>query len=88
MEELTRYIHLNPVRAKIVKIPELHKWSSYKYYVLSKRNPEYLKTELTLSFFSKKKEEYKKFVKEGILSDIENPLEKVKVGLILEMNNL
>jgi len=31
--ELTRYIHLNPVRAKIVESPELYPWSSYQAYV-------------------------------------------------------
>jgi putative transposase len=27
---LSRYIHLNPVRAKMVKRPEDHPWSSYQ----------------------------------------------------------
>jgi putative transposase len=31
--ELTRYIHLNPVKAGIVKLPEEYKWSSYKAYL-------------------------------------------------------
>ena len=32
-KELSRYIHLNPVRAKIVKLPEEYEWSSYSYYI-------------------------------------------------------
>jgi REP element-mobilizing transposase RayT len=31
--ELTRYLHLNPVRAKVVKDPWEYKWSSYGGYV-------------------------------------------------------
>src|SRR5512136_3371563 len=30
--ELTRYIHLNPVRCGMVSRPEEHKWSSYNDY--------------------------------------------------------
>lgn len=29
MLEVSRYIHLNPVKAKIVRMPEEYKWSSY-----------------------------------------------------------
>ena len=29
-KELSRYIHLNPVRAKLVKTPEEYEWSSYQ----------------------------------------------------------
>ncbi|MCC3359166.1 transposase [Bacillus sp. REN16] len=32
MLEVSRYIHLNPVEAKMVKLPENYPWSSYKYY--------------------------------------------------------
>ena len=31
--ELSRYIHLNPVRAKIVDRPEAYGWSSYRGYI-------------------------------------------------------
>lgn len=31
--ETTRYIHLNPVRAGVAKLPEDHPWSSYRCYV-------------------------------------------------------
>jgi putative transposase len=37
-KELTRYIHLNPVRAKIVQTPDKHKWSSYSLYLNAKDN--------------------------------------------------
>lgn len=31
--ELTRYVHLNPVRAKAVERPEQYRWSSYCGYI-------------------------------------------------------
>jgi hypothetical protein len=30
--ELSRYLHLNPVRAKMVPLPEQYRWSSYSAY--------------------------------------------------------
>ena len=30
--ELSRYVHLNPVRAKMVPLPEAYRWSSYGVY--------------------------------------------------------
>jgi len=33
--ELSRYIHLNPVRAGVVEGPEEYQWSSYQYYIES-----------------------------------------------------
>lgn len=35
--ELSRYIHLNPVRAKMVKKPEDYTYSSYKSYISKKK---------------------------------------------------
>ena len=32
MLEVSRYIHLNPVQARMVKLPEYYPWSSYGYY--------------------------------------------------------
>ena len=32
MLEISRYIHLNPVAAKMVKQPEHYPWSSYRFY--------------------------------------------------------
>lgn len=39
--ELSRYIHLNPVRAKIVERPEDYEWSSYRSYIETKRGQVY-----------------------------------------------
>jgi putative transposase len=34
-----RYIDLNPVRASLVRSPELYPWSSHRYYAMGERNP-------------------------------------------------
>lgn len=37
--EVSKYIHLNPVKAKIVKMPETYKWSSYDHIIYNKPLP-------------------------------------------------
>ena len=39
--QLSRYVHLNPVKAKLVKNPEDYRWSSMRYY-LKEKSPEFL----------------------------------------------
>lgn len=63
MLETSRYIHLNPVRANMVKKPEEYKWSSYSMYI-GKRQEKVINTEAILSYFTNenKREKYKTFV--------------------------
>jgi putative transposase len=84
---LTRYIHLNPVRARIVKRPEEYKWTSYREYIGSSNEKEsFVDTTETLSCFSKKKnaaiKAYREFVMDGI-NDDSSPLNEVEAGFIL-----
>ena len=48
--ELSRYIHLNPVRAGMVRSPEEYRWSSYSYYT-ERSSPSWLKTGFILGYF-------------------------------------
>jgi len=68
LAELIRYIHLNPVRAKIVKAPEDYLWSGHRAYMGDERMP-WLTTDWMLSQFSQKEntaiEKYDDFIKEG-----------------------
>ncbi|MEW6585020.1 MAG: transposase [Nitrospirota bacterium] len=68
--ELSRYIHLNPVRAKIVKEPEEYLWSSYRFYVGKDKRPKWLNTDWLLEEYGKTytaaQREYRKFVQAGI----------------------
>jgi len=41
-KELSRYIHLNPVKALMVKTPEEYKWSSCRYYNVDRKAPGWL----------------------------------------------
>lgn len=40
--QLSRYIHRNPVEARIVDSLEEYRWSSYKYYVSAQTGPKWL----------------------------------------------
>jgi REP element-mobilizing transposase RayT len=66
--ELTRYIHLNPVRAGIVKEPEDYLWSGHRAY-LGREVIPWLTTDWVLSQFSKKessaRKSYGQFIQEG-----------------------
>jgi hypothetical protein len=52
--ELSRYLHLNPVRAKVVKDPGEYHWSSYAAYVQEKQCPPWMETAEVLQQFSRK----------------------------------
>jgi putative transposase len=85
--ELSRYIHLNPVRAKVVETPEEYEWSSYSYYIGKKKSPEWLKMGFILGYFGKKASEsqknYKKFVTILINQEYESPLKDVVSSTLL-----
>lgn len=84
--ELSRYIHLNPVRAGIAKRPEAYRWSSYQYYN-GKKPPKWLKVDFILSYFSRNKtiaqEKYCKFVNSIINIEYDNPLKDTIASTIL-----
>lgn len=50
--EVSRYIHLNPVRAEIVDLPIDYEWSSYREY-MGIRTDDLVTTSTVLSYFSK-----------------------------------
>ncbi len=71
MLEVSRYIHLNPVRAKIVKSPQEYRYSSYNGYI-GKAEDSFIKTEYILKYFilsgryKNLQRTYKKFVESAI----------------------
>jgi len=74
--ELSRYIHLNPVKAGYVISPEQYLWSSYKCYIGSRRD-SLVNVDYLLSYFSdgegeKAGREYGKFVEEGLVNMADN----------------
>jgi len=86
-KELSRYIHLNPVRAKMVKTPEEYEWSSYKFYIGEKKPPEWLYRDFILGYFGKKvsiaQKEYHKFVTAIVNKKYDNPLDEVVSSTLL-----
>ncbi len=62
--QLSRYIHLNPVKAKLSQTPQDYTWSSMRHF-LSHKNPTYLHKKFTLDSFKSSKD-YLDFVREGM----------------------
>ena len=87
LKHLSRYIHLNPVKAKLVPMASKYKWSSYAAFIGKARIPAYLETNRLLSTFGKgrkgAKQNYKDFVENTDITTLENPNEQVTEGFIL-----
>jgi len=87
LAELSRYIHLNPVKVGIFERPEQYQWSSYQDFTGQKKPPAWLRTDFILGCFAKKeadaRKKYKGFVEDMIGKDYENPLSKIFGGSIL-----
>lgn len=87
LKQLSRYIHLNPVRAGLVDRPADYDWSSYNFFVGKKIAPEWLETHWLLSQFGRKQKEaienYKNFVEKVDPKRLENPEKKLAGGFIL-----
>jgi len=68
--ELSRYVHLNPVRSGIVDRPEQYDWSSYGYYRGTALPEKWLETSVVLRLFGEKPaasiKAYVEFVNQGI----------------------
>ncbi len=84
--ELTRYIHLNPVKSEFVSRPEEWRWSSYREYI-GRRAAAFLSTEMTLGQFGSDTESqhraYKHFVLEGLKAGTSWEEPPVRQGLFL-----
>ena len=84
--ELSRYIHLNPVRAKMVERPEAYPYSSYGVYASGKED-ELVSTEMILGMIGGEGKarcrRYREFVERAIGEEMESPLKKVYGGVIL-----
>jgi putative transposase len=78
--ELSRYIHLNPVSAGIVKDPFEYVWSSYRGY-LGKKD-EYIDRDQVRQYLGMTGREYQRFVLAG-LKEPKDPLQKVYAGFLL-----
>ncbi len=65
---VSRYIHLNPVEAKIVEHPKCYRWSSYQYFIDPLPKPDWLIIQDTFSLLGSLSpiNSYSQFINEGI----------------------
>ncbi len=86
-KELSGYIHLNPVRAKIAKTPEEYDWSSYKFYIGKQRPAKWLYRDFILGYFGKRvstaQKAYQKFVNAFAHQEYDSPLDQVVSSTML-----
>ncbi len=87
LKHLSRYIHLNPVRANMVAAPSQYQWSSYGAFDGQQKAPPFLETDWLLSTFGKNKkrarESYREFVEKADAKTLENPHRQVTEGFLL-----
>ena len=85
--ELSRYIHLNPVRAQLVKDPLQYPWSSYSAYGEKKKRWSWLYIDFILAQISRNKRKalrgYREYTQRGIAENIEDPLKKTVASTVI-----
>jgi hypothetical protein len=86
-KELSRYIHLNPVRAAMVKSPGAYPWSSYSAFTGKSEAPGWLHRDFILAYFGKKantaQKRYREFVEALVAREYESPLAEATATLVL-----
>jgi REP element-mobilizing transposase RayT len=84
---LSRYVHLNPVRARVVERPEHYRWSSYRGYIGREKECGWIEYSWVLPQFGRyrngARRKYKKYTEEALKSKVENPLERLHGQVIL-----
>ena len=85
--ELSRYVHLNPVRAGMAERPEDWAWSSYAGYHRPARRLGCVDYERVLAEFGGDdpagRRRYRQYVAEGVGRALDSPLSKALHGLVL-----
>jgi REP element-mobilizing transposase RayT len=87
LKHLSRYIHLNPVRAGMVAHCKDYAWSSYPVFAGYSKLPEWLETNWLWSLFGKDphkaKKGYRDFVESVQNQEIDDPSKDIVSGVIL-----
>lgn len=85
--QLSRYIHLNPVRLKADSELSDYSWSSYPEYIGKRKAPEWLTTTFILGYFDTSQpaaqKRYRQFVEEMIGKEHESPLLQTVASTLL-----
>ena len=86
-KELSRYIHLNPVRAQMVETPEDYDWSSYKFYIGKQKSAKWLCRDFILGYFGREvssaEKMYQDFVNALTDQEYTSPLKQVVSSTLL-----
>jgi len=84
---VSKYIHLNPVKAALVDNPSEYRWSSYKYYLPGSKIPDWVDRKWLLDFFGpglcESLKRYKEFVETDLEAEFPYPQENVVARAIL-----
>lgn len=84
--QVSKYVHLNPLKAGMVKKLEDYKWSSYPFFVSKQKAYPFLQTSWLLGQFAKSAVKAKKAFKQFTLQDQEedwSPEKEAYKGIIL-----
>jgi putative transposase len=88
--ELSRYIHLNPCRARLVDRPQQWRWSSYAGYVDVRRRLPWMTYTRVLGEFGRlrggqaaARRAYRQFVNAGLAGKLESPWAQAASGLVI-----
>jgi REP element-mobilizing transposase RayT len=84
---LSRYVHLNPVRAMVAERPQQYRWSSYSGYIGRGKQYEWVEYSWILSQFGSRrlgaKRKYREYTEEALKKKVENPLKSLHSQVIL-----
>jgi len=83
LKECSRYIHLNPNRAKITRPAKRYRWSSYRNYVGGPTVAPWVDTKTVLSEFESDRGRYREYVESGKGEKQISPFEQAVAGLVL-----
>jgi REP element-mobilizing transposase RayT len=87
LDVLSRYIHLNPVRANLVSKMSDYEWNSYRFFIGQVGPPVWLDVNRLLAGFGTKKNvamaRYRSYVEDVDLATLKNPTDEVLEGCIL-----
>ena len=85
--ELSRYVHLNPVRAGLVQRPEDHPWESCRFYFRSRGAPDWLAWEEILAEHGRQlraaRRSYRRFLQAGVEAPPASPLAGATASTLL-----
>jgi putative transposase len=87
LAEVSRYLHLLPVKAGVAKSPIHYEWSSFQGYIFENKREDWISFNTILDMFNttdqKAAFQYQKYVDTGIEEKMSSPFKDLKEGIIL-----